>query len=125
MLRNDEHDIIFSEKDSYSVRQPHDDPLVIMLRVEEVNIHRVLIDNGSSADIIYLPAFQQMKLDKRRIRPFTSPLVSFTGDRIILRGIVTLTVIAGTYSAQVSKLSFYNLLKTQFVKVCLPKIFTI
>ena len=44
-----------------------------------------------------------MKLDKKRIRPFTSPLVSFTGDRIVPRGIVTLTVIAGTYPAQVTK----------------------
>ena len=44
-----------------------------------------------------------MKLDKRRIKPFTSALVSFTGDRIIPRGIITLTVIAGTYLAQVTK----------------------
>ena len=44
-----------------------------------------------------------MKLDKKRIKPFTSPLVSFTGDRIVLRGIVTLTVIAGTYPAQITK----------------------
>ena len=44
-----------------------------------------------------------MKLDKKRIKPFTSPLVSFTGDRIVPRGIVTLTVIVGTYSAQVTK----------------------
>ena len=44
-----------------------------------------------------------MKLDKKRIRPFTSPLVSFTGDKIIPRGIVTLTVVTGTYPAQVTK----------------------
>ena len=44
-----------------------------------------------------------MKLDKKRIRPFISPLVSFTRDRIVLKGIVTLTVIAGTYLAQVTK----------------------
>ncbi|XP_030958569.1 uncharacterized protein LOC115980462 [Quercus lobata] len=44
-----------------------------------------------------------MKLDKKRIRPFTLPLVNFTGDRIVLKGIVILTVIAGTYSAQVTK----------------------
>ena len=74
-----------------------------MLRVEEFSIHWVFIDNGSLADITYLLVFQQMKLDKKRIRPFTSPLVSFTGDRIIPRGIVTLTVIAGTYPAQVTK----------------------
>ena len=74
-----------------------------MLRVEEFNIHCVLIDNGSSADIIYLLAFQQIKLDKKRIRPFILPLVNFIGDRIVPRGIVTLTVIAGTYPAQVTK----------------------
>ena len=44
-----------------------------------------------------------MKLDKKRIKPFTSPLVSFTWDRIVPRGIVTLTVIAGTYPVQVTK----------------------
>ena len=74
-----------------------------MLRVEEFKIHRVLIDNGSLANIIYLPAFQHIKLDKKRIRPFTSNLVSFTGDRIVPRGIVTLSVIVGTYLAQVTK----------------------
>ncbi|XP_075659316.1 uncharacterized protein LOC142629244 [Castanea sativa] len=74
-----------------------------MLRVEEFNIHRVLMDNGSSANIIYLPAFQKMKLDNKKITPFTSPLVSFTGDMIVPRSIVTLTVILGTYPAQVTK----------------------
>ena len=56
--KNDEPDIVFSKRDGCSIRQPHDDPLVIMLRIEEFNIHQVLIDNGSSTDIIYLPAFQ-------------------------------------------------------------------
>jgi len=74
-----------------------------MLKVEEFNIHRVLIDNGSSADIIYLLVFLQMKLDKKRIKPFTSPLVSFTRDRIVPRGIVTLTVTVGTYPTQFTK----------------------
>ncbi|XP_075656791.1 uncharacterized protein LOC142626937 [Castanea sativa] len=99
MPRNDEPNIVILERDGCGIRQPHDDPLVIMLIIEEFNIHRVLIDNGSSADFICLPAFQQMKLDKKKIRPFTSPLVSFMGDRIVPRGIVTLTVIAGTYPA--------------------------
>ena len=103
MLKNDEPDIVFLERDGHSIRQPHDNPFVIMLRVEEFNIHRVLIDNRSLVDLMYLLAFQQMKLDKKRIRPFTSPLVSFIGDRIVPRGIVTLTVVTGTYPAQVTK----------------------
>ena len=63
----------------------------------------VLVNNGSLVDTIYLPAFQQMKLSKERLRPFTSPLVSFTRDRVIPKGVVKLTIIAGTYPAQVSK----------------------
>ncbi|XP_023926907.1 uncharacterized protein LOC112038331 [Quercus suber] len=101
--KNDEPDIVFSERDSRNIRQLHDDPLVIMLKVEEFNIHWVLIDKGSLVDIIYLRVFQQMKLDKKRIRPFTSPLVSFTRDRIVPRDIVTLSMIARTYPTQVTK----------------------
>ena len=101
--RYSELDIVFSKKNARGVRQPHDDPLVKMLRMEEFNMYRVLIDNGSLVDIIYLPAFQQMKLNEERLRPFTSPLVSFTGDRVIPKGVIKLTIIAGTYLAQVSK----------------------
>ena len=43
--RNDELDIVFSKRDGRGIRQPYDDPLAIMLRVEEFNIHQVLIDN--------------------------------------------------------------------------------
>ena len=56
MPKNDEPNIVFSERDSRGIKQPHDDPLVILLRMKEFNIHRVLIDNGSSADVIYLLA---------------------------------------------------------------------
>ena len=57
MPKNDEPNIVFSERDDRGNRQPYDDPLVIMLRVEEFNIHRVLIDNGSSVDLVYLFSF--------------------------------------------------------------------
>ena len=90
-------DLHFSEEDARSVKQPHDDPLVIMIMIEGFNTRRVLVDSGSSADIIYLPAFQQLKLDPKRLCPFESPLVSFSGDKVYPRGITTLTVTAGSY----------------------------
>ena len=70
-------DITFNEDDARGVKQPHNDPLVITLMIEGFNTKRILVDNGSSADIIYLSAFQQLKLDPGRLRPFDSPLVSF------------------------------------------------
>lgn len=50
-----------------------------------------------------MPAFQQMKIVKERLHPFKSPLVSFTGDKIYPKEVVTLTIIARTYPAQISK----------------------
>ena len=68
-----------------------------MLTIEGFNIQRILMDNGSSADIIYLSAFQQLKLDPRRLCLFNSLLASFSGDRVYPKGIVTLTVTVGTH----------------------------
>ncbi|XP_050281744.1 uncharacterized protein LOC126722643 [Quercus robur] len=96
-------DMSFSEGDAMGVKQPHNDPLVIMLNIEGFNTKRILVDNGSSADIIYFPAFQQLRLDPKRLCPFDSPLVSFSGDRVYPKGIVTLTVMAGTYPVQLTK----------------------
>ena len=56
--RQTNRDILFSKKDARGVKQLHDDPLVIMLMIEGFNTRRTLVDNGSSADIIYLSAFQ-------------------------------------------------------------------
>ena len=90
-------DMFFSEEDVRGVKQPHDDPLVIMLTIEGFNTRRILVDNGSSMNIIYLSTFQQLKLDPGRLRPFESPIVSFSGDRVYPEGIVTLMVTVGSY----------------------------
>ena len=87
----------FNKDDARGVKQPHNDPLVIMLMIEGFKTKRILMDNESFVNIIYLPASQQLKLDPGRLRPFDSPLVSFSKDRVYPKGIVTLTVIVGTY----------------------------
>ena len=89
--------MFFFEEDVKGVKQPHDDPLVIMLTIEGFNTRRILIDNGSSTDIIYFFAFQQLKLDQRKLRPFESTLISFSGDKVYPKGIVMLTVTMGSY----------------------------
>ena len=55
----------FSEEDARRLHHPHDDALVVSLRVRDYNMHWVLVDNGSSADILYYLAFQQMRIDKK------------------------------------------------------------
>ena len=48
----------FSEDDARRLHHPQDDTLVISIWVGDYNVHRMLVDNGSSADILYYPAFQ-------------------------------------------------------------------
>ena len=55
--RRMDQDMSFNEADARGVKQPHNDLLVIMLNIEGFNTKRILVDNGSSADIIYLSAF--------------------------------------------------------------------
>ena len=100
--RQTNQDMYFSEEDARGIKQPHDDSLVITIMVEGFNTRKVLVDNGSSADIIYLSAFQQLKVDLKRLRPFESPLISFSGDKVYPKGIVTLTITTGSYSPQVT-----------------------
>ena len=61
------------------------------------------MDNGSFANIIHLSAFQQLKLDLGRLRPFESPHVSFSGDKVCPKGIMTLTVTVGSYPQQLTR----------------------
>ena len=87
----------FNEEDARGVKQPYNDPLVITLTIEGINTKRILVNNDSSIDIIYLPTFQQLKLDPGKLRLFDSPLINFSGDRVYPKGIMTLTVTTGTY----------------------------
>ena len=93
----------FNEANARGVKQPHNDPLVIMLNIEGFNTKRILVDNDSFADIIYLPAFQQLKLNPKWLHPFDSPLVSFSGDMVYPKGIVMLTITVGTYPRQLTR----------------------
>ena len=87
----------FLEEDARRLHHPHDNVLVVSIRVGDYNMHRVLVDNGSSADILYYPAFQQMRIDRERLIPANTLLVGFGGTRVFPLGAVTLSVMVGDY----------------------------
>ena len=66
-------------------------------------MHRVLVDNGSSGDILYYPTFQQMGIGRERLVPTNAPLVGFGGTRVLPLGAVTLSVVVGDYPQQITK----------------------
>ena len=97
MARVDNPIIEFSEEDARRLHHPHDDAIVVSIRVGDYNTHRVLIDNGSSANILYYPTFQQMRINKEWLVPTNTPLVRFKGTKVYPLGAVTLPVTVGDY----------------------------
>ena len=71
--------------------------MVITGRVANSNVHRMLVDNGSTVDIIYLDAYKRMGLSESKLSPMTSPLYGFTGDHVISKGTIKLTVKMGDH----------------------------
>ncbi|GAV57529.1 hypothetical protein CFOL_v3_01066, partial [Cephalotus follicularis] len=96
----DEEVISFSEADYEGVRLPHDDPVVVTLLVELFTMKRILLDSGSSADILYKHAFDQLRIPADQLKPVKTPLVGFTGETIHPLGSINLSVVAGTAPRQ-------------------------
>ena len=57
MAQIDNPVIGFIEEDAWRLHRPHDDALVVSIRVGDYNTHRVLVDNESFADILYYLVF--------------------------------------------------------------------
>ena len=71
---------------------PHDDPFIIKLHIEACVVRRVLVDGGSSVDILFLEAFDKMKLDRNDVRVSMQPLVAFNNKRVMPVAMIKLEV---------------------------------
>ena len=78
--------ITFSDSDPEGCQHPHDDPLVIKAVVANKTIHRVLVDNGSLADIIFASAFDKMDIGREKLEPTSTHLRGFFGEKVLHLG---------------------------------------
>lgn len=79
----------------------HQDALVITAKIGTNTVKKILIDNGSSVDILYNSAFSKMDLGDRKIdRAWTSPLYGFTGNEVKVIGIIDMPVLFGSPPCQ-------------------------
>ena len=75
--------ITFSDSDLEGCQQPHDDPLVVRAIVANTTVHRALVDNGSSADIIFASAFDKMGIGRENLEPVNTHLWGFSGEKVL------------------------------------------
>ncbi|KAK3041994.1 hypothetical protein RJ639_002302 [Escallonia herrerae] len=85
---------------SKDIKTPHDDQLVITIKPGNFDVKRVLIDNGSSAEILFYDAFKKMNIPTDRLRKMDAPLYGFSNHPVTAKGIIALPVAIGTPPAQ-------------------------
>ena len=93
--------LIFSDEDLRDVQTPHDDPLVVKLRIGDSNVKRVLIEQGSCSEIMYPDLFHRLGLKQTDLQPYDAPLIGFSGESIRLMGQITMTVQMGLISLDI------------------------
>ena len=71
--KGENDDITFKESDAHLVHHPHCDALVVKAMMVN-NVYRILVDNGSSVDILYYQAFKRMGLKDSDLRPSPNPV---------------------------------------------------
>ncbi|VFQ83483.1 unnamed protein product [Cuscuta campestris] len=88
--------IVFTERDLPPTGEDHSDPLVITMDINGVDVARVLVDTGSSVNILYLETFQKLRLCRTQLEPLKTPLSGFTGDTVEAEGSIVLPVELGS-----------------------------
>ncbi|GAA0185607.1 hypothetical protein LIER_32894 [Lithospermum erythrorhizon] len=102
--------VVFTEEELMGIEFPHDDPVVIAPVIANFMVERMLVDTGSSVDILYLGTFDKLQLPRSIIQPLSTPLTGFTGHSIKAAGLASLDLTMGTGSTSIT-------VRTQFTVV--------
>jgi len=84
--------ITFSPDDAVGVHAPHNDPLLVVLGIGEYDVTKILIDTGSSVDLIFRETLQKMGVDLDDIKASSRTLTGFNGSSETILGTIRLPV---------------------------------
>ncbi|XP_030933703.1 uncharacterized protein LOC115959451 [Quercus lobata] len=79
-------------RDKIGTIQPHDDALVVTLRIEGYDVKRMLVDQGSIVEVMYPDLYKGLRLKLEDLTTYNSPLISFEGKTVIPKGQIRLPI---------------------------------
>ncbi|XP_030936214.1 uncharacterized protein LOC115961358 [Quercus lobata] len=82
----------FSDEDMVGTIQPHEDALVVTLRIGGYEVRRVMVDQGSAVDVMYPNLYKGLGLKPEDLTTYNSPLISFEGRLVTRKGLIRLPV---------------------------------
>ncbi|XP_057755651.1 uncharacterized protein LOC130974822 [Arachis stenosperma] len=66
--------ITFTQEDAMGIILGHDDPVVVTIILANANLHRTLVDQGSSTDILFKSAFDKLGLQEKELKAYPNSL---------------------------------------------------
>ena len=91
----------FSNEDKVRTIQPHDDALMVTLRIRGYDVKKVLVDQGSRAKIMYPDLYKGLNLKPEDLTSYDSPLLGFDGKVVFSKGQIRLPIQAGSEVVEV------------------------
>jgi ribonuclease HI len=104
-------DITFGSRDLEGVSFPHDDALVITAIIANFEVKRILVDNGSAANVLSHEAFVQMGISSEQLKPVKTPLQGFGGGIVIPEGVVGLPLTLGSEKKKVTHVTTFQVVR--------------
>ena len=80
---------------------PHYDALVLTVCINDFDVHMVLVDPGSAADLLHLQAFKQMRVPIDHLGSTGKVLSGFNGATMLTVGDIAFPVRAGPVTQQI------------------------
>ncbi|XP_021760611.1 uncharacterized protein LOC110725438 [Chenopodium quinoa] len=72
--------VTFTKEDAKGIVFPHDDPLVLIAKINGADVKRVLVDGGSSANVLFMQAFNELMIGRQYLTPVSCPVIGFNGS---------------------------------------------
>ncbi|RDX96719.1 hypothetical protein CR513_20590, partial [Mucuna pruriens] len=99
--------ITFTDEDYEGTVSYSDNPMVISVIIADYRVKWVLVDQGSSTNILFWPVFKKLGLLESSLEDCLGTLIGFTGEQVQIRGVINLEMILGTRSTRkVVKMTF-------------------
>ena len=93
--------ITFPPIDPNRVLQPHEDALILTLRISDFDVRRILIDLGNSVDLLQMSTYRKMGLPPSALENLGRILSGFNGASITFLGDIVLLVQTGPITQNV------------------------
>ncbi|XP_075665265.1 uncharacterized protein LOC142634909 [Castanea sativa] len=91
-LRYTQQPIAFNDDDMEGTIQTHDDALVVTACINGFIVKRVMIDQGSGANVMYPDLYRGLGLKKEDLSKYDTPLMEFDSHMVIPEGQISLPV---------------------------------